>query len=178
MLRQIEPQVGWLCVVVCRCRCRFRCCVWLCVVVVLCVRCGVVWCGVVCGVTRWKTPCVHQKRPRGCRYTRRRFERTHGKGGVIVSSAHQNLPTKGYHVPQRFIQQRNSWMLPIFSLRIGREQHVAESSIYSLHLNTPVNSRHMTQRHTQTRTHTHNTAQNTPQEVKETKRDRDEKRYK
>ena len=46
-----------------------------------------------------------------CRYTRGRFECTHGDvldgthGGegreVIVSSAHQNLPTWGYHVPQK-----------------------------------------------------------------------------
>ena len=35
-------------------------------------------------------------------------------------------------------------MLPISSLRTGREQHVAESSIYSLHLNTLFNSRHVT----------------------------------
>ena len=77
-------------------------------------------------------------------------------------------PRRFSHAPE--VQKRNPWMLPIFSLRIGREQHVAESSFYSLHLNTLFNSRHMTQRHTQTRTHTtqrhtatHHTAQNTPQ---------------
>ena len=91
------------------------------------------------------------------------------------------------------VQQRNPCMLPIFSLRIGREQHVPDSSNYSLHLNTLFNSRHMTQRHTQTRTdNTRYTAHTTTQhrtrhsteakrreeEMKETKRDRDEKRYK
>ena len=58
--------------------------------VVLCVSLWS-WCGV-CGVARWKPPCVHPKRPRACRqhahmcfnmyascrYTWGRFERTHG----------------------------------------------------------------------------------------------------
>ena len=56
-----------------------------------------------------------------CRYTRRRFERTHGDvlnphtggRGVIVSSAHPNLPTHGYHVLQKFTT-RNRWIFPIF----------------------------------------------------------------
>ena len=42
------------------------------------------------------------------------------------------------------VQQRTPCMLPIFSLRTGREQHVAESSIYSPHLNTLFNSRRVT----------------------------------
>ena len=57
-----------------------------------------------------------------CRYTRGRFERTHGGQGVIVSSAYQNLPTYGYHVLQRF------------SVRIDWEQHVPDSSNHSLSL--------------------------------------------
>ena len=82
---------------------------------------------------------------------------------VIASSAYQKLSTYGYHVPQRF-NKENPCMLPIFSLRIGREQHVAESSIYSLHLNTLFNSRHMTQRHTHRQAHTqHNDTSNTQQ---------------
>ena len=46
-------------------------------------------------------------------------------------------------------------------------QHVAEYSIFSLHLNTLFNSRHMTQRHT--------TQQNTPQHRSKEKRRRDER---
>ena len=50
---------------------------------------------------------------------------------VIVSSAYQNLPTWGYHVTQRFTKS-NHWILQISSLRIAREQHVADSSNHSL----------------------------------------------
>ena len=64
-------------------------------------------------------------------------------------------------------QQRNPCMSPIFSLRTGQEQHVAESSIYSLHLNTLFNSRHMTQK-------THTDTQNTPQHTRKEKRSRHE----
>ena len=84
-----------------------------------------------------------------CRYTRRRLERTHGAEGegghrqfCLPKFAHAGLS----RAPE--VQQRNPSMVPIFSLRIGREQHVAESSIYSLHLNTLFNSKHVTQRHT------------------------------
>ena len=67
-----------------------------------------------------------------CRHTRGRFERTHGgQRGVIVSSAYQNLPKLG-HQKAPEVHQRNPWILPISSLRIGREQHVAESSNHSL----------------------------------------------
>ena len=68
------------------------------------------------------------------RERKRERERERGRGGS--SSV---LLTK--FCPRRVI----TWMLSIFSLRIGREQHVAESSIYSLHLNTLFNSRHITQ---------------------------------
>ena len=63
-----------------------------------------------------------------CRYTRGRFGRTHGdvlnvhtgtlnkhtgaREGVNVSAAHQNWPTLGYHVPQKFTES-DHWMLPI-----------------------------------------------------------------
>ena len=50
--------------------------------------------------------------------------------GVIVSSAYQHLPTYGHHLAPE-VHQRNQWILPIFSLRIGREQHVADSSNHS-----------------------------------------------
>ena len=140
MLSRMKLQVVWLCVVVvvvCGCGCGCGCGV--------CVRCGVV-----CGVTR-----LHPKRPRvyrqhvhtckhmwvWCRYTRRRFERTHGRRENGGSSS--VLLTKIC----------NPWIFPFFSLRIGREQHVAESSISSLHVNTLFKSRHMTQRHTITATH-------------------------
>ena len=134
-------------------------------------------CGVVCLV--WhaaKLPCVHPKRPRvyqqhvrtckhmwvRCRYTQGRFgmhtqwEEGRRKGGeghgqfCLPKCVHVGLS----RAPD--VQQRNPWMLPSFSLRIGREQHVAQSSIYSLHLNTLSNSRHMTQQHS---TAQHSTAQ-------------------
>ena len=98
-------------------------------------RGGVVWCGVWCVVvfgvwcgTQKKTPCVDSKRPRVyrhharmcqnmralCRYTRGRFESTHGvfldghtgRGERrVVNSACQKLPTEGHHVPQRFTKE-------------------------------------------------------------------------
>ena len=116
------------------------------------VWCCVLWCCVVCVVwcvarlgTQKKPPCVDAKRPRvyrhhahmcyhmcaWCRYTRGRFAsthgslffgRTHGGQGVIVSAAYQNLATCGHHVLQRFTT-RNQWILPIFSLRTGRESN-------------------------------------------------------
>ena len=144
-----------------------------------------------------------------CRYTRGRFEHTDGEREkkVIVSSEYSKTAHVGLsRAPE--VQQRTPWILPIFCLRIGREQHVAESSNHSLHLNTLFNSRHMTQRHTHRHSTTeHNTAQQSTEqhstiqhnnaqhntahstarhteakrreeEVKETKRYRDEKRYK
>ena len=111
-----------LCVVCVVC---VRCCVW-CVWCVCCVLGVCVWCAV-CVLRHaektWKNlcvllktpPCVDSKRPRvcrqhahmlfsmraWCRYTRGRFEcthggvfkRTHGEQGIIASSAYQKLPT-------------------------------------------------------------------------------------
>ena len=190
-LTRMKLQVGWLCVVVvvivvcrCRCRCRWRCCVWLWLWLWLwCVR-GVVWCGVVCGVTRWKTPvcrfktslCVPATRPHvfthvdvlpvhtGTFWTYTRVEGRGGSSSVLLAKICQVGLSRAPEV-----QQTNPCMLPTFSLRKGQEQHVAEFSISSLHLNTLFNSRHMTQWHTHRRTHTtqrhtathNNTAQNT-----------------
>ena len=113
------------------CVCDSVLCVSVCVVLCVCV------CGVVCPLNT--SPCVHSKRLRvcrqhahmlfnmcaWCRHARGRVEWTHrGQGGVIASSANQNLPTQGYELTQE-VHQRNQWILPIFSLRIGREQHVA-----------------------------------------------------
>ena len=98
--------------------------VWCCVAVLCCVLCCVVcvvWCVARLG-TQKKPPCVDSKRPRvyrhhahmcyhmraWCRYTRGRFESTHGGfsyghtgergGGVTVSSAYQEKPTKSSHL--------------------------------------------------------------------------------
>ena len=67
-----------------------------------------------------------------CSYTRGRVECSHGGvldgytrgrgGGVIVSSAYQDLSTWGYNVLQK-LTKSNHWILPIFSLRTGPEQH-------------------------------------------------------
>ena len=119
----------------------------LCLRVVLCVvvLCGVcvVWCVARLG-TQKKPPCKDAKRPRvyrhhahmcyhmcaWCRYTRGRcasthgryFGPTHGGQGVIVSAAYQNLATCGDHVLQMFTTRYQS-ILPIFSLRTGRESN-------------------------------------------------------
>ena len=136
--------------------------------------CGVVCCGAVCvtvctfknaSVCTFKTPpCVRSKRLRvyrhharmcyhmraWCRYTRGRFERTHGgfwdghteeKGGkegegsgVTVSSAnHETAHVELSRALERFTV-RNPWFLPIQGLRTSREQHVPESSNHSLYL--------------------------------------------
>ena len=53
----------------------------------------------VCAVNALPTPHTEQKK-----------DKNEGEQEeVIVSSAYQNLPTKGYHVPQRFTE-RNHWM--------------------------------------------------------------------
>ena len=104
-------------------------------------------------------PCVHSKRPRvcrhhahmcfnmcaWCRYTRERFERSHGDvlnahtgeergeegaGVVIVSSAYQKLPSEVYQVLQRFTKKK-PLDLTLQGLRTGREQHVPDSSNHS-----------------------------------------------
>ena len=78
------------------------------------------------------------------------------------------------------VQQRSPCMLPTFSLRIGREEHVRDSSNCSLYLIKLFKLQtHDTT--TQTDTHTHNTAthnntaQNTPQHRSKEKRRRDER---
>ena len=112
----------------------------------VCVRCG--------PVCRFKTPpFVHSKRPRECRqhahmlfnmcvccrYTRRRFECTHG--GVLnghTGSHHQfclprKSPRRVLTWSQRFTKETLG-SYPFLSLRIGREQHVSDSSNHSLYL--------------------------------------------
>ena len=100
------------------------------------------WKNPVCG---FKTaPCVHSKRPvctgtaRTCVSTCARGAGTHGEvlnphtGGRGSSSV--CLP-KFAHVGlsrDSEVHQRNPWILPIFSLRIGREQHVADTSNHPL----------------------------------------------
>ena len=58
---------------------------------------------------------------------------TQNTQGVIASSAYQNLPTYSNHLTPE-VQQRNPWILQIFSLRTDREQHVPDSSNHSLYL--------------------------------------------
>ena len=97
----LSPCVGGVCVVVC---------VVMCVVVCVCV-CGVVWCAVWCGTLKTpcvdsKTPpCVDSKRPRvcrqhthmlfsmcaWCRYTRGRFECTHGERFKSTHGGHARM---------------------------------------------------------------------------------------
>ena len=105
-------------------------------------------------------PCVDSKRPRvyrhharmcyhmraWCRYTRGRFERTHGdvferthgeegrgrgRGGPRQFSAFQNLPTSGYHVLQRFTT-RNLCILPIQGSRFLRSFAYLTKLLYSI----------------------------------------------
>ena len=58
-------------------------------------------------------------------YTRGRFEWTHGR-----SHRQFRLPTFAHEGLSRAseVHQRNPWIFSIVSLRIGREQHVADSS--------------------------------------------------
>ena len=99
------------------------------------------------------SPCGRSQRRRVCRhhanmcfnmcawcwYTRGRFERTHGdvlsghteKGGnhrqfCLPKFAHIGLSRASK------VHLRNSWILHILSLRIGREQHVPDSCNHSL----------------------------------------------
>ena len=123
---------------------------FLCLSISLCLR--VMLCVVLCGVCRCGRGVVGGRGvclvcvccgtlKKRCRYTRGRFERTHGDvrrgkgeegaGVVIVSPAYQNLPTYGYHVLQRFTEETFG-SFPFSSLRIDREQHVPDSSNHSL----------------------------------------------
>ena len=134
------------------------------VVIVVVVSVCAVWCG-----DTLKKPRVYVQNVSVCTGNRSTYVNTCGCGDgthgdvlnghtgrreVIVSSAYQNLPTKGYHVPQRFNKET--------------------------HPNTQSNSRHTTQRHTATlhRTRHSKEAKRREEEMKYTKRDRDEKRYK
>ena len=127
-----------------------------------CVALCCVWCGVWRGLARRKKPsCVDSKRPRvyrhhahmcyhmraWCRYTRGRFESTHGgrthggegmKGGrgrgVTVSSANHEMAHVELSLASQRFTGRNHWFFPIQGLRTGREQHVFESSNHSLYL--------------------------------------------
>ena len=53
--------------------------------------------------------------------------------GVSPSVLLTKIGPRSYHLLERFTE-RNHWMLQISSLRIGREQHVPESSDHSLYL--------------------------------------------
>ena len=111
----------------------------------------------VCGVARSKTPpCVDSKRlclyiqnvpvrasnRSTClnRYGRgpsthgdvlRRFESTFG--GTPPVQLTKKSPTWSYHLAPE-VHQRNERILPIYSVRMGREQHVPNSSNHSLFL--------------------------------------------
>ena len=73
-------------------------------------------------------------------YTRRRFEWTHGDvldGGEGRGGHRQFRSPKFAHVglsraPE--IQQRNPWILRIFSLRTSRKRHIPDSSNHTLYL--------------------------------------------
>ena len=143
----LSPCVGGVCVVVCVC-------------VVLC---GVVWCGVVCAV--WcgtlKAPCVDSKRfpcvdstrPRVCRqhahmlfgvwawyrYTRGRFESSHGKRFESTHGGHRQfcLPRTahvGLSLAPTSSPKVTTGCCPCSILRKDREQHVPDSSNHSLYL--------------------------------------------
>ena len=100
-----------------------------------------------------------------------RFERTHGaRERVIVSSTYQKFAhVRLSHAPE--VQQRNPCMLPIFSLRVGREQqtrcrvlHLFASPEHTRLLQThdtttQHNDTHNTTTHSHTQRHTANTIQ-------------------
>ena len=122
----------------------------VCVVVCVCVCgvCGVVWCAVWCGtlktpvcrlknasVCRFKTSRVCRQHAHmlkhmcaWCRYTRERFECTHGKR---FDSTHGGHP-RGVITCFRSSPKVTTGCCPCSSLRIDREQHVPDSSSHSL----------------------------------------------
>ena len=139
------------------------CCV-VCVVVVVVLLLVVVCVCVCCGTLKKREkspcvdsqtpPCVHAKRPHvcrhhahmcfnmcaWCRYTRGRFESTHGGRFVhTYGSRGSSLVVLTKIGPRlvitcfREVHQRNPWIFTIFSLRIGREQHVVDSSKVSVY---------------------------------------------
>ena len=131
------------------------CVVWWCVL--WCVWFVCVWC--VCvwrGLARRKNlrvyrhhahVCYHMRA--WCRYTRGRFESTHGGfwdghteqrgerrergGGSPSVLLTKKSPRRVLTWPHKFTE-RNPWILTIQGLRIDREQHVPESSNHSLYL--------------------------------------------
>ena len=106
-------------------------------VVVVCVRCGVWWWHAENPVYRCKTPlCVQSKRLRVYgQHTHMlehmRFEYTHEVSSPVPLT--KKSPRRVLTCA-REVHQRNPWMLPIFSLRIGRTRHVPDSSNHSLYL--------------------------------------------
>ena len=70
---------------------------------------------------------------------------TQNTQGGIVSSAHQHLPTYGYHLAPE-VHQRNPWISHIFSFRIDPEQHVPDSSNHALLRDTAEGISHRTVR--------------------------------
>ena len=72
-----------------------------------------------------------------CRYTRGRFECSHGKRFESTHGGHRQfcLPRKAhveFSLGPREVHQRNRWIMHIFSLRKDREQHVPDSTNHSL----------------------------------------------
>ena len=133
------------------CVCCVCCACW-------CVLCGAAWHAENTPVCRSQTPpCVRSGRLRVywqhahmCS-TCVRFASIHGdvlnvhteaslnphtrwRGGSSPVLLTKRKPTKGFHLPQRGSHQRNPWILPIKSLRIGRTRHVPDSSNHSLYL--------------------------------------------
>ena len=133
----LSPCVGGVCVVVC---------VWCCVV------CAV-WCGTLktlC-VDSKRFPCVDSKRPRvcpqhahmlfsmwaWCRYTRGRFESTHGKRFESTHGGHrqfclQRTAHVGLSLGPTGSPKVTTGCCPCSRLRKDREQHVPDSSNHSL----------------------------------------------
>ena len=113
----------WLCVCVCVCchtlkKCGKKPCVYVQNALLVCIQNVPVYAGThahMCfNMCAW------------CRYTR-------GSRGSSLVLLTKICPTYGYHVIQRF-HKENQWIFTIFSLRISREQHVADSSNHSLSL--------------------------------------------
>ena len=134
---------------------------WWCVCRRVCL-CGVVWCGVVCAVRcgtlknpvyglPTRSPCVDSKRLRvyrhhahmlfsmwaWCRYTRGRFESTHGKRFESTHGGHRQfcLPRTahvGFSLGPTSSPKVTTGCCPCSSLRKDREQHVPDSFNHSL----------------------------------------------
>ena len=137
----LSPCVGGVCVVVCVC------------------VCGVVWCAVWCGTLKTPCvdsetpPCVDSKRPRvcrqhahmlfsmcaWCRYTRGRFECTHGERFKSTHGGRRRFSLPKNHARMvitcfRGSPKKTFRSFPCSSLRKDQEQHVPDSSNHSLYL--------------------------------------------